>query len=182
MSLHRQEDIQQIIDVAPEVVSHNMETVRRLTKKVRIQARYDRSLDTYGLIDRINLHFKVGTLIEVPFFNDTEKDILEFKVTSRNNNASNAAKLFRDSQCVYNDYRTIKIITNAFNYLIQKFRIEEGSIKLTNTSKNIGDMIINVLDARESNSSDSKSIMVGDFILDLLIENRYLQLLVLLLQ
>ena len=47
-------------------------------------------------------------------------DILEFKVTSRNSNASNAAKIFRDSQCVYNDYRTVKIITNAFNYLIQK--------------------------------------------------------------
>ena len=30
----RLKDIQPIIDVAPEVVSHNMETVRRLTKKV----------------------------------------------------------------------------------------------------------------------------------------------------
>jgi len=36
--------IQRIIDVAPEVVSHNMETVPRLTKKVRIQAKYERSL------------------------------------------------------------------------------------------------------------------------------------------
>lgn len=34
-----------IIDVAPEVVSHNMETVRRITKKVRVQAKYDRSLE-----------------------------------------------------------------------------------------------------------------------------------------
>ena len=32
----RLKDIQPIIDVAPEVVSHNMETVRRLTKQVRI--------------------------------------------------------------------------------------------------------------------------------------------------
>ena len=39
-------DIQPIIDVRPEVVSHNLETVRRLTRKVRIQAKYDRSLDT----------------------------------------------------------------------------------------------------------------------------------------
>jgi biotin synthase-like enzyme len=29
----------------PEVVSHNMETVRRLTREVRIQAKYDRSLE-----------------------------------------------------------------------------------------------------------------------------------------
>ena len=36
--------IDRIIEVHPEVVSHNMETVRRLTREVRIQAKYDRSL------------------------------------------------------------------------------------------------------------------------------------------
>lgn len=37
-------NIDRIIEAAPEIVSHNMETVRRLTRKVRIQAQYDRSL------------------------------------------------------------------------------------------------------------------------------------------
>jgi len=37
-------NVDRIIRVAPEIVSHNMETVRRLTRKVRIQAQYDRSL------------------------------------------------------------------------------------------------------------------------------------------
>lgn len=37
-------NIDRIVAVAPEIVSHNMETVRRLTRKVRIQAQYDRSL------------------------------------------------------------------------------------------------------------------------------------------
>jgi|TARA_B110000305_G_C19439149_1_gene640776 lipoic acid synthetase len=37
-------NIDRIIKVAPEVVSHNVETVRRLTREVRIQAKYDRSL------------------------------------------------------------------------------------------------------------------------------------------
>jgi len=37
--------IDRIIDVAPEVVSHNMETVKRLTREVRIQAKYERSLE-----------------------------------------------------------------------------------------------------------------------------------------
>ena len=37
-------NLNRIIEVAPEVVSHNMETVRRLTREVRIQAKYDRSL------------------------------------------------------------------------------------------------------------------------------------------
>lgn len=36
--------INRIIHVAPEVVSHNMETVRRLTREVRIQAKYEKSL------------------------------------------------------------------------------------------------------------------------------------------
>ncbi len=36
--------IDRIIRVAPEVISHNLETVRRLTRQVRIQAKYDRSL------------------------------------------------------------------------------------------------------------------------------------------
>jgi lipoic acid synthetase len=37
--------IDRIINVAPEVVSHNMETVKRLTREVRIQAKYERSLE-----------------------------------------------------------------------------------------------------------------------------------------
>jgi lipoic acid synthetase len=36
--------LDKMITVAPEVISHNMETVRRLTREVRIQAKYDRSL------------------------------------------------------------------------------------------------------------------------------------------
>jgi lipoic acid synthetase len=37
--------LDRVIDVAPEVVSHNMETVKRLTREVRIQAKYERSLE-----------------------------------------------------------------------------------------------------------------------------------------
>ncbi len=36
--------LNRILEAAPEVISHNMETVRRLTRQVRIQAQYDRSL------------------------------------------------------------------------------------------------------------------------------------------
>lgn len=41
----REDLLDRIVEVAPEVVSHNMETVRRLTREVRIQAKYDRSLE-----------------------------------------------------------------------------------------------------------------------------------------
>ena len=38
-------NLNRILDVTPEIISHNMETVRRLTREVRIQAKYDRSLE-----------------------------------------------------------------------------------------------------------------------------------------
>ena len=37
-------NLNRILDAAPEIISHNMETVRRLTREVRVQAKYDRSL------------------------------------------------------------------------------------------------------------------------------------------
>ncbi len=37
--------LDKMIAVAPEVISHNMETVKRLTREVRIQAKYERSLE-----------------------------------------------------------------------------------------------------------------------------------------
>ncbi|MCW5517708.1 lipoyl synthase [Muriicola sp. Z0-33] len=37
--------LDRIIAVSPEVISHNMETVKRLTREVRIQAKYERSLE-----------------------------------------------------------------------------------------------------------------------------------------
>ncbi|MGB8374009.1 MAG: lipoyl synthase, partial [Salegentibacter sp.] len=38
-------NLDRIVEVMPEVVSHNMETVKRLTREVRIQAKYERSLE-----------------------------------------------------------------------------------------------------------------------------------------
>lgn len=43
-------NIDRIVEVAPEVISHNLETVRRLTREVRIQAKYDRSMEVLKYI------------------------------------------------------------------------------------------------------------------------------------
>jgi len=43
-------NIDRLINEAPEIISHNLETVRRLTREVRIQAKYDRSLDVLRYI------------------------------------------------------------------------------------------------------------------------------------
>jgi lipoic acid synthetase len=70
----RLKEIQPIIDVAPEVVSHNMETVRRLTKKVRIQAKYDRSLDTLRFLNEGGVKTKSGIMLGL---GETEEEVIE---------------------------------------------------------------------------------------------------------
>ena len=42
--------IDRLIEVHPEVISHNMETVKRLTREVRIQAKYERSLEVLSYL------------------------------------------------------------------------------------------------------------------------------------
>ena len=70
----RLKDIQPIIDAAPEVVSHNMETVRRLTKKVRIQAKYDRSLETLKYLHLGGIKTKSGIMLGL---GETEQEVVE---------------------------------------------------------------------------------------------------------
>ncbi|MEO5675636.1 MAG: lipoyl synthase [Chitinophagales bacterium] len=56
------ESVDQIIDVAPEVVSHNMETIPRLYKKVRPQAKYERSLDVIKKLKAGGMRTKSGIM------------------------------------------------------------------------------------------------------------------------
>ncbi len=45
-----QEDIQKVIDAKPDIISHNLETVRRLTKELRVYAKYDTGLSVIKMI------------------------------------------------------------------------------------------------------------------------------------
>jgi lipoic acid synthetase len=45
-------NIDRIVKAAPEVVSHNLETVRRLTREVRVQAKYDQSLEVLSYLKK----------------------------------------------------------------------------------------------------------------------------------
>lgn len=49
-------NINRIIEVNPEIVSHNMETVKRLTREVRIQAKYERSLQVLKYLKDQGIH------------------------------------------------------------------------------------------------------------------------------
>lgn len=67
-------NLQRIIDVAPEIVSHNLETVRRLTKQVRIQAKYDRSLEVLFRLKKGGMRTKSGVMLGL---GETEQEVLE---------------------------------------------------------------------------------------------------------
>ena len=67
--------IDRIIDVAPEVVSHNMETVRRLTREVRIQAKYERSLSVLKYLkDNGQRRTKTGLMLGL---GETRDEVIE---------------------------------------------------------------------------------------------------------
>lgn len=57
------ENVQRIVDVAPNVVSHNVETVERLTRKVRIQAKYHRSLSVIKYLKENGMRTKSGIML-----------------------------------------------------------------------------------------------------------------------
>ena len=57
------DNLQQIINASPEIVSHNLETVRRLTKGVRIQAKYDRSLEVLFRLKKGGMKTKSGLML-----------------------------------------------------------------------------------------------------------------------
>jgi lipoic acid synthetase len=57
------ENIDRIIEAAPEVVSHNIETVERLTRQVRIQAKYWRSMEVIRILKSGGMRTKSGIML-----------------------------------------------------------------------------------------------------------------------
>ncbi|MEZ4800352.1 MAG: lipoyl synthase [Flavobacteriales bacterium] len=68
------QNLQRIIDAAPEIVSHNLETVRRLTKEVRIQAKYDRSLEVLLRLKQGGMRTKSGVMLGL---GESEAEVIE---------------------------------------------------------------------------------------------------------
>ena len=60
-----QDQINRIIEAAPEVVSHNMETVERITQKVRVQAKYRRSLGVLETLKKGGMRTKTGIMLGI---------------------------------------------------------------------------------------------------------------------
>jgi lipoic acid synthetase len=75
------ENIQRIIDAAPEVVSHNVETVERLTRQVRIQAKYRRSMEVLKVLKEGGMRTKSGVMLGL---GETREEVLQTMRDLRN--------------------------------------------------------------------------------------------------
>jgi len=70
----KEENIRKVIDARPDILSHNLETVRRLTPLIRTKAKYDRSLSVIRYIARSGIPAKSGLMLGL---GETEDEILQ---------------------------------------------------------------------------------------------------------
>src|SRR4030042_1519002 len=68
------ENIQKITDASPDVISHNIETVRRLTLQIRTKAKYDMSLDVIKFISGKGKISKSGFMLGL---GESEQEVIE---------------------------------------------------------------------------------------------------------
>jgi lipoic acid synthetase len=68
------ENIKRIMDAAPEVVSHNIETVERLTRQVRIQAKYWRSMEVLRILKEGGMRTKSGIMLGL---GETKEEVIQ---------------------------------------------------------------------------------------------------------
>lgn len=69
-----QDNIQRVIDAAPEIISHNIETTERLTRQVRIQAKYWRSMETLQYIKKSGTRTKSGIMLGL---GETREEVIQ---------------------------------------------------------------------------------------------------------
>jgi lipoic acid synthetase len=68
-------NIDRILAVHPEVISHNMETVKRLSREVRIQAKYERSLEVLNYLKKQGAkRTKSGIMLGL---GETEEEVIQ---------------------------------------------------------------------------------------------------------
>ena len=63
-----------IVEAGPEVISHNLETVRRLTQQIRSRAKYDRSLGVLDFLSKSGCITKSGIMLGL---GETKSEVFE---------------------------------------------------------------------------------------------------------
>jgi lipoic acid synthetase len=69
----RKDLLQIVMEARPEVISHNLETVRRLTPQVRSAAIYARSLEVVGWVSESGIRSKSGIMLGL---GETEEEVI----------------------------------------------------------------------------------------------------------
>lgn len=70
----REELIDMVINEKPNIISHNLETVRRLTPQIRTKAKYDTSLKVLAYVASKNITAKTGIMLGL---GETEEEVLQ---------------------------------------------------------------------------------------------------------
>ena len=68
------DQVERIVEAAPDVVSHNIETVERLTRQVRIQAKYRRSLTVLKMLKQGGMRTKTGMMLGL---GETKEEVIQ---------------------------------------------------------------------------------------------------------
>lgn len=81
----KEENIRLLMDAKPDILNHNIETVRRLTPRVRARATYDRSLEFLRFAKELQPEIPTKSSLMIGL-GETEEDILEVMDDLRANN------------------------------------------------------------------------------------------------
>jgi lipoic acid synthetase len=111
------EHLQKVIDAAPDVISHNLETVRRLTPKVRSTARYDRSLNVLKMVSTAGIVSKSGIMVGL---GETEAEVLQTMDDLRSVNC----KVLTIGQYLQPDSNLLPVQEYIKPELFEKYRLE----------------------------------------------------------
>ncbi len=109
--------IQKVIEAAPEVISHNMETVKRLTSKVRSTARYERSLKVISIISEAGIVSKSGIMVGL---GETEDEILQTMLDLR----AAGCKVVTIGQYLQPDSNLLPVVEYITPEVFEKYRTE----------------------------------------------------------
>ncbi len=110
-------NLQTVLDAAPEIISHNLETVRRLTPQVRSAAQYERSLRVIRQIAESGIPAKSGIMAGL---GETEAEVLETMDDLRKVNCS----IFTIGQYLQPTPNHLSVVEYLHPDQFEKYRID----------------------------------------------------------
>jgi lipoic acid synthetase len=110
------DQLQLVIESAPDIISHNLETVRRLTPQIRSAAQYDRSLEVLQQIAESGIKAKSGIMVGL---GETETEVLELMDDLRRVNCS----IFTLGQYLQPTSSHLKVVEYVHPDVFEKYRV-----------------------------------------------------------